>query len=99
VNRLPAGWSSGRYGRGHMAATTIASALATALPVVTIGYVTACAVWPLGLCRRCGGAGKRRSPSVRTWRYCHRCKGQWRQYRASAAGPGTTSAARTAVAD
>ena len=26
-------------------------------------------------CRKCGGAGRRRSPSGRAWRYCHRCHG------------------------
>jgi hypothetical protein len=35
----------------------------------------ACAVWPFTACRRCGGAGKHRSPSGRAFRYCRRCKG------------------------
>jgi hypothetical protein len=53
----------------------LASTLVIALLLVTLGYVIACAAWPFGSCRRCGGAGKRRSPSGRAWRYCHRCKG------------------------
>jgi hypothetical protein len=54
---------------------------ATAIPLilpalaVTFGYIAACAGWPYTACRRCAGAGKRRSPSGRAWRYCHRCKG------------------------
>ena len=52
-----------------------ASALILVLVIVTVGYVGACAAWPFGACRRCGGAGKRRSPTGRAWRYCHHCKG------------------------
>ena len=42
---------------------------------VTFCYVVACAVWPFAACRKCGGAGRHRSPSGRAWRYCHRCHG------------------------
>jgi len=52
-----------------------ASALILALIVITLGYVGACVVWPFAACRLCDGAGRRRSPSGRAWRYCHRCKG------------------------
>lgn len=39
------------------------------------GYVAACWLWPFAACMRCGGDGKRRSPSGRAWRRCRRCKG------------------------
>jgi hypothetical protein len=60
----------------------LASALPLLLIVVTLGYVVACAAWPFAACRRCEGAGKRRSPSGRSWRYCHRCKGTGARLRA-----------------
>jgi hypothetical protein len=52
-----------------------ASALILALLIVTLCYAVACVVWPFGACRKCGGAGKLRSPSGRAWRYCRRCHG------------------------
>ena len=52
-----------------------ASALILILLAVTLGYTVACAVWPFRACRRCDGAGKRRSPSGRAFRYCQHCKG------------------------
>ncbi len=52
-----------------------ASALILALLFVTLCYVGACAVWSFTACHKCGGAGRRRSPSGRAWRYCHRCHG------------------------
>jgi hypothetical protein len=52
-----------------------ASALILPLILITLGYVAACAVWPFAACRKCDGAGRRRSPSGRAWRYCHRCHG------------------------
>jgi hypothetical protein len=52
-----------------------ASALILPVIVVTFGYITACAVWPFGTCRKCSGSGRHRSPSGRAFRYCHRCKG------------------------
>ena len=52
-----------------------ASALILAPLAVTVCYVAACAVWPFASCRKCGGAGRHRSPSGRAWRYCHRCSG------------------------
>lgn len=64
-----------------------------ALALVTLCYITACAVWPFAACRRCGGTGKHRSPSGRAWRHCHRCHGTgarlrvgrraWNRYRRS----------------
>lgn len=38
-------------------------------------YVVACVIWPYAACRRCGGTGKRRSPSGKAWRPCSRCGG------------------------
>lgn len=56
------------------------------LAVLALGalviYVLACAVWPFAGCRRCGGSGKRRSPSGRAWRECRRCIGSGRRVRA-----------------
>jgi hypothetical protein len=52
-----------------------ASTLILALLAVTFCYFAACAVWPFTACRKCGGAGRRRSPSGRAWRYCHHCGG------------------------
>lgn len=43
--------------------------------VVTLGYLVACVIWPFANCLRCGGTGKRRSPSGKAWRKCRRCKG------------------------
>jgi len=55
----------------HAAANT----LIIALVIVTFGYAGACAAWPFAACYQCRGAGKRRSPSGRAFRYCHRCHG------------------------
>jgi hypothetical protein len=52
-----------------------ASALILPALAVTFCYVVACLVWPFAACRKCGGAGRHRSPSGRAWRYCHRCHG------------------------
>ena len=52
-----------------------ASALILPLLAVTVCYIVACAIWPFAACRKCSGAGRRRSPSGRAWRYCHRCDG------------------------
>ena len=52
-----------------------ASTLILAAIVVTVCYAGACAVWPFTACRKCRGAGRRRSPSGRAWRYCHHCGG------------------------
>lgn len=52
-----------------------ASTLILPFIVITACYIAACAVWPFTACRKCGGAGRHRSPSGRAWRYCHRCHG------------------------
>jgi hypothetical protein len=59
-----------------------ASALTITLIIVTPGYILACAAWPFRACRRCGGKGRRRSPSGRAWRYCHHCHGTGARLRA-----------------
>jgi hypothetical protein len=59
-----------------------ASALILAALFVTFCYVGACLVWPFAACRKCGGAGRHRSPSGRAWRYCHRCGGTGTRLRA-----------------
>lgn len=59
-----------------------ASTLILALIVVTLGYIMACVVWPFSSCRKCGGAGRHRSPSGRAWRYCNRCGGTGARLRA-----------------
>ncbi|MGH8876047.1 MAG: hypothetical protein ACRD0P_01680 [Stackebrandtia sp.] len=53
----------------------------TAAIIVTVCYVAACAYWPFGACRRCGGTGKSRSISRRFWRPCRRCDGTGRRVR------------------
>jgi hypothetical protein len=64
--------------------TPLHTAITLALPAaaVTLGYAVACWVWPFRPCRRCGGVGKRRSPSGRAFRYCPRCKGTGARLRA-----------------
>lgn len=41
----------------------------------TAGYAVACAVWPYGNCLRCGGAGRKGSPTKKYFRPCRKCKG------------------------
>ncbi len=38
-------------------------------------YALACWIWPFTACRKCGGAGRHKSPSGKAWRKCRRCKG------------------------
>lgn len=54
---------------------TDASTLILVLIAVTLCYIAACACWPFTNCHRCDGAGRRRSPSGRAWRYCRHCDG------------------------
>jgi len=61
--------------------TATASGLPTTQLVLTglvllAVYATACVIWPFSACGRCGGSGKRRSPSGRNWRRCRRCGGR-----------------------
>ncbi|MWA01325.1 hypothetical protein F8568_013210 [Actinomadura sp. LD22] len=49
--------------------------------VAFVAYVVHCLVWPFRACRKCGGAGRFRSPSGRAWRYCDRCGGRAAQVR------------------
>jgi hypothetical protein len=45
------------------------------------GYAVACLLFPFAACRRCGGDGKLRSASGRTFRLCPRCGGTGRRVR------------------
>jgi DnaJ-class molecular chaperone len=38
-------------------------------------YWVVCWFWPYTSCRRCGGGGRKRSPSGKNWRPCRKCKG------------------------
>jgi hypothetical protein len=38
-------------------------------------YMIHCALFPFAACLRCGGGGRRRSGSGRSWRRCSKCKG------------------------
>jgi hypothetical protein len=53
----------------------------TALLLLAALYAGACWIWPYAKCRRCGGTGKRPSPTGRTWRKCDRCKGSGERLR------------------
>ena len=61
---------------------TAASALILTLLTITLCYAVACWIWPFKSCRKCGGDGKRRSPSGRAFRLCRRCDGTGRRLRA-----------------
>jgi hypothetical protein len=56
--------------------------LVTALMITTLCYACACWIWPFRSCRKCGGSGKRHSPSGRAFRLCRRCDGTGRRLRA-----------------
>jgi hypothetical protein len=69
-----------------------ASATATAPAHLLIGtvltglgllgtYVFACWFWPYARCGRCGGTGRRQSPSGKAFRLCRRCQGSARRLR------------------
>ncbi|MGK5555851.1 hypothetical protein ACSNOI_29960 [Actinomadura kijaniata] len=49
--------------------------------LAAVGYLIHCVIWPYRACRKCGGAGRFRSPSGRAWRYCNRCTGRGAQLR------------------
>jgi hypothetical protein len=49
--------------------------------IVLAIYAVQCLIWPFASCRGCGGSGKHRSPSGRTFRSCHRCGGSGRHLR------------------
>ncbi|MEU4218265.1 hypothetical protein [Actinoplanes sp. NPDC026623] len=63
----------------HVTATIT---LTLVLLTVTLCYAVACWIWPFKSCPRCGGDGKRRSPSGRAFRLCRRCEGTGRRLRA-----------------
>jgi len=60
---------------------TPALAASTLMGLVTLGYAAACAIWPFTNCSRCGGDGRRPSPSGRAFRVCSRCHGSGGQLR------------------
>ena len=49
--------------------------------IAALAYVVHCLIWPFRACRKCGGAGRFRSPSGRAWRYCDACGGRAAQVR------------------
>jgi hypothetical protein len=49
--------------------------------VALVCHLVACAVWPFATCPRCGGNGKRRSPSGKNHGRCRRCKGHGERVR------------------
>jgi hypothetical protein len=61
---------------------TAAITLILAALALTLGYAVACWIWPFKACRKCGGDGKKRSPSGRAFRLCRRCTGTGRRLRA-----------------
>jgi hypothetical protein len=48
--------------------------LTAAVLAAGFAYALTCRIWPYAACRRCGGAGKLRSPFGDAWRRCPRCK-------------------------
>lgn len=62
-------------------------------------YVAVCRIWPYTDCPRCGGGGKRRSPSGRAWRRCRRCKGSGARVRLGRRMWSWLSAAKKAAVD
>jgi hypothetical protein len=62
-------------------AATLASLLCCAAPVVTLGYLATCAVWPFAACHRCHGTGRLKAPIGRYFRLCRRCDGTGRRIR------------------
>lgn len=51
--------------------------------IVTACYFLGCWLYPFGICRRCKGSGKRRSPFGRSFGLCRRCDGDGRRLRIS----------------
>jgi len=58
--------------------TTIAIGAAL---VWAAAYALGCWLWPFRACPRCGGTGKRVSPSGKAFGLCRRCKGTARRLR------------------
>jgi hypothetical protein len=48
---------------------------ALAAVVVLPAYGVVCSLWPFTACRKCGGSGRRRSPTGKNYGRCRRCKG------------------------
>lgn len=54
---------------------------ALALVVAAPAYAVACVLWPFTACSRCGGSGRRRSPSGKNYGRCRKCKGKGERIR------------------
>ncbi|MEU6263889.1 hypothetical protein [Saccharopolyspora shandongensis] len=50
------------------------TSLIVATTIVTLGYFLTCVIWPFKACRTCHGAGKLRSPFLRSYRLCPACR-------------------------
>ncbi|GAA4828835.1 hypothetical protein [Saccharopolyspora rosea] len=58
-----------------MTPSTLASAAPILLiAVITVGYCLVCLIWPFKACHTCRGAGKLRSPFLRSYRLCPACQ-------------------------
>lgn len=65
--------------RTHAATATpslpVAALAILALIIFTVGYITACWLYPFTPCRRCHGTGKHRAILGKTFRLCRHCHG------------------------
>lgn len=52
----------------------LASTLLTTAPLITLGYLVQCLIWPFKACRRCAGGGQLHGP-FRGIRLCGHCDG------------------------
>lgn len=64
-----------------MSTAEMAGWAALAAVVCLAGYAAHCWQWPFAACLKCGGEGKARSGSGRSWRRCRRCKGSGERVR------------------
>jgi hypothetical protein len=58
-----------------MSAATMTAWVVGAVVIGGPAYYAACWFWPYTSCGRCGGGGRKRSPSGKNWRPCRKCKG------------------------
>lgn len=70
-----------RPARTHLSGWLLIILAILAAAVWLTGYSLACYLWPFTACNRCGGDGKRRSPSGKRFGDCRRCRGTGRQVR------------------
>lgn len=52
-----------------------------AIVVASPIYAVVCKLWPSQECPRCGGSGKRRSPTRKNFGRCRKCKGHGERLR------------------